>query len=289
MNRARKSNYIQFNDCKSEHPDTFGTNMFNHKQMKKLFFILLLTFIFWGCDEVEEGLIDPNEEIFLVESLAAPTTLKYFGTETKLTTSISFSDSKSILKTWVNIDSQDGTVNVAYRKEMAKSGENEYSISIPMEEDMPSLTYTIDYYFQTAIQAEKKIASHNFEYDNNQNNVAPVLSDPDIPDQINRDENFSFSVRVADENGYDDVNKVFYELFRPNGDQIKNSEGIEEFPMFDDGDTAKNGDLIAGDSIYTVLLMFPSSAESGSWKFELKADDRNGALSNTITHNLVVK
>ncbi|MCK5456851.1 MAG: hypothetical protein KAI45_06960, partial [Melioribacteraceae bacterium] len=128
--------------------------------MGKLFFILLLTFLFFGCDGVEEGLIDPNEEIFLVESLVAPTTLKYLGSDTKLNTSITFSDSKSILRTWVNIDSQDGTINIAYKMDMVKLSENEYSISIPMEEDMPSLTYTIDYYFQTGIQAEKKIASH---------------------------------------------------------------------------------------------------------------------------------
>jgi len=294
MNRARKSNYIQFNDCRSEHPESFGTNIFNYKQITKLFFILLLTFIFWGCDEVEEGLIDPNEEIFLVDSLAAPTILKYFGSETELTTSISFSDSKSVLKTWVNIDSQDGTVDVVYRKEMVKSAENEYSISIPMEADMPSLTYTIDYYFQTGIQAEKKIASHNFEYDNNQINIAPVISNPlfyylnEPPELLeiikNGDQNeFIVSIEVADENGLRDIDSVYIDLFNY---QDPNNTIVTKILLYDDG-SVDHGDDVAEDGIYSRKGFFPDDSE-GNRRFVFIARDRRGLSSNIVTHNFVV-
>ena len=260
--------------------------------MQKLLFILFLSFILFGCDEIEDGVIDPYGTEFSVNEIVAPTDLEYSGPGTLLNTSISFSSTESLLRVWVKVASQDGTVSVTgtYHEDMTKTAENEYSTSIEMDTLMPSLTYTIDYFYKTAIQSEKKIASHNFTYENNKDNVAPVISDANIPDQINRDENFSFTVLVTDENGYNDVEKVFYELYRPNGDQVKNSQGIAEFPMFDDGDVEGSGDLTAGDSVYTTRLMFPSTAaEIGNWKLDLKARDRNGFLSNTITHIVEVK
>ncbi|MDA3861902.1 MAG: hypothetical protein PF445_11830 [Melioribacteraceae bacterium] len=258
--------------------------------MQKLLFILFTSLILFGCDGVEEGLIDPNDVEFSVTDIQAPTHLEYSGIGTRLNTTISFSNSESIIRVWIRVLSQDGTVEITYNLDMDKSADNEYTASIIMDVEMPNLTYTIDYFYQTVIQDEKKIASHNFTYNNNQSNFAPVIEDANIPDQINRDEDFSFTVRVTDENGYSDVEKVFYELFRPNGDQVINSEDIKEFPMFDDGNTAENGDLIVEDSIYTTRLKFPSSvAEIGNWKLELKARDRSGFLSNTITHIVEVK
>jgi len=259
-------------------------------KMQKLLFILSLSLLFIKCDGIEDKLIDPSINEFSVTNIIAPNSLMFSGTDTKLVTSIFFSDTKSLISVWVKVSSLDGTVNVQYHKNMTKVTENEYSTSIAMDSLMQSLIYTIDYFYQTTFQDEKKIASHNFIYDNLQDNVAPVLSEPNIPDEISRDVDFSFSVRVSDANGYADVEKVFYELFKPNGDQIKNSKGIKEFPMFDDGKTEDSGDLVEKDSIYTVLLKFPTSAaETGTWKFEIRAKDKRGVFSNVITHNMVVK
>ncbi len=263
--------------------------------MKKLFFILPLILLFFGCDGVEEGLIDPNEEIFLVESLVAPTNIKYTGSDTKLVTSISFSDSKSILRAWVNIDSQDGTVNIAYKKEMVKSSENEYLVSIPMEEDMPSLTYTIDYYFQTGIQEEKKIASHNFVFYNLQDNEAPIISNPlfyysnetaGLIDTIKNGtvNEFIVSIEVTDENGLSDIDSVYIDLF--NFQDPIDTIVTMKIPLFDDG-SVNHGDEIAGDGIYSRKGYFPDESE-GDRKFEFIAIDRAGIGSNIVTHNFVV-
>jgi len=260
------------------------------KQMQKLLIIFFFALLFFGCDGVEDGLIDPSLGEFNVTNIEAPNTLSYSGANTKLVTSITFSDSKYLLSVWVKIGSQDGTFDITYHQDMTKAGDNEYTASIPMDSLMPSINYTIDYFYQTESQDEKKIASHDFAYDNMQGNVAPVLSNPNIPSEINRDVDFAFSVRVTDENGYDDVEKVYYELFKPNGDQIKNSQGIKQFQLFDNGKTGENGDMVEKDSIYTVLLNFPTgAAETGTWKFEIRARDRRGELSNMITHNVVVK
>lgn len=292
MNRECKRIDIQIDGCKIEHHQT---EKLNNKLMKKLFLIFLFTFVFIGCDEVEEGLIDPNEEIFLVENLVAPTTIIYSGIDTKLTTTITFSDSKSILRAWINVDSQDGTFNLASNQEMMKSAENEYSISIALEEDMPSLTYTIDYYFQTGIQAEKKIASHNFDYYNSQSNVAPVISNPlfyyvgDNPELLDTLENgtqneFIVSIEVGDVNGLSDIDSVYIDLY--NYQDPLDITVTKKIPLFDDG-SVDHGDDIAGDGIYSRKGFFPVDSE-GIRKFEFIARDRDGLSSNIVTHNFVV-
>ncbi len=257
--------------------------------MRKTIFIFLLSLILFGCDGVEDSIVDPIDSDFSVTNITAPTTLKYLGSDTKLVTSITFSDSKSILRTWINLASQDGTVNITYQEDMEKSAENEYSTSIVMDEEMPSLTYTIDYYYQTGIQAEKKIASHNFDYDNNQNNVAPIISNPlfyysdenpILRDTLENDRPFILSIEVADENGLSDIDSVYTDFYSPN------NPSAYRVILFDDG-KEENGDEIAGDGIYSWKNTFHDAF--GDRKFEFWARDRAGVLSNMITHNVVVK
>jgi len=257
--------------------------------MKKLVQIIIIVFITIGCDGISDSIIDPSTANILVTNISAPTELNFTGSDIEENTSITFSNSETIEKVWFRLTSQDGSTVITSFTEMEKD-QNVYTGSFKMTEQNPKGIYTIEYYIQTDIQEEKKMASHNFSFENMQNNVPPVISNLNMPDQIDRDVVFKFSVNVEDENGYEDVKDVFYQLFRPNGEQISNSQGITEFPLFDDGNTEENGDEVAFDGIYTVLLLFPSSAaETGTWKFDFNARDRNDELSNTITHNLVVQ
>ena len=262
--------------------------------MQKLYFILFLSLIMFGCDKIEEGVIDPYDTEFSVKKIVAPAHLEYTGPETELQTSISFSNSESILSVWVKVLSQDGTIDVTYYKAMSKSDENKYSTSIKMDQDMPNLTYTIDYFVKTAIQPEKKIASHNFTYDNKSNNVAPVISNPlfyyenespSLIDTIKRGSNnkFILSIVVEDSNGLDDIDSVYINLFNY---QDPNNVRITKIELFDDG-SFNNGDEIKGDGIYSRKNFFPNDSE-GDRKFEFYATDRAKSKSNIITHNFVV-
>ena len=98
----------------------------------------------------------------------------------------------------------------------------------------------------------------------------------------------SAAVEVSDSNGLQDVEFVFYEAYNPDGIKVVNSQGISQFPMFDDGNTQENGDVTAGDGIFTVVLTFPISAQTGTWRFEFQARDRSKTLSNKIFHNIIV-
>ena len=260
--------------------------------MQKLLFIILLSFVMLGCDETEEGVIDPYDTEFSVNDLVAPTNLEYTGPDTKLETSISFSDSESILSVWIKVLSQDGTIDVTYYKAMIQLTENEYYTSVEMDQEMPSLDYTIDYFVKTAIQSEKKIASHNFTYKNNQNNVAPVISNPlfyysnetsGLIDTIKRGEEFILSIEVADSNGLNDITAVYINLYNY---QDPKATKITKIELFDDGKFI-NGDETLGDGIYSRKNFFPVPSE-GDRKFDFFAIDRAGFTSNIISHNFVV-
>lgn len=293
MKRACKNVYTQRDNNKCEPACRLGwfhvTKIFNFKHMNKFVQIILIGIIVIGCDGISDSIIDPSTADILVTNISAPTELEFSSPDIEVNTSITFSSSETIEKVWFRLTSQDGSTVITSFTEMEKN-QNVYSGSFKMTEQDPNGIYTIEYFIQTNIQEEKKMASHNFSFENMQNNVPPVISNLNMPDQIDRDIVFKFSVDVEDENGYEDVKDVFYQLFRPNGEQVSNSQGISEFPLFDDGNTEVNGDEVAFDGIYTVLLVFPSSAaETGTWKFEFNARDRNDELSNTITHNLVVQ
>jgi len=215
--------------------------------------------------------------------------LEYSGSNTKLNTSITFSDSKAIIKAWIKLASQDGTIVVA-EKEMEKSADNEYSTTVGMDKDIPSLTYTIDYYYQTQLQEKKKIASHDFEYNNMQSNVAPIISnplfyyideEPMLRDTLEDNKEFIFSIDVDDANGLNDIDSVYTYFYSPN------NPSALLFILYDNGED-KNGDETAGDGIYSGKNIFAQGTE-GIRKFEFFARDRAGLLSNMITHNVVVK
>lgn len=257
--------------------------------MKKLFFVLFMSLILFGCDGVEEGIIDSNIVDLSVTEIDAPSSLVYSGLDTKLNTSITFSNSESLLRVWINIASQDGKISITNDMDMTESSENRYSTLVDMNTEMPSIVYTIDFFYETENQAEKKIASHNFTYDNLQDNISPEISfpffyylgeQPTLRDTLENDKEFIISIDVFDENGINDIDSVYTDFYSPNNPSAK------RFLLFDDGNS-NHGDAIAGDGIYSLKNIFSNA--SGERKFEFWARDRRGALSNMITHIVVVK
>jgi len=257
--------------------------------MQKLLFVLFLSLIIVGCDGIEDGLIDQSINEFSVTNIEAPTNLVYSGINTKLNTSITFSNSESIKYVWIKVGSQDATFTVTDKKGMTIIGDNKYSTSVAMDSLMPSINYTIDYFYQTESQDEKKIASHDFTYDNMQGNVAPIISNPlfyyvdespTLRDTLENDKYFVFSIQVTDKNGLGDIDSVYADFYSPN------NPSAMRVILYDDG-TSLHGDLAEGDGIYSLINSFQDA--SGVRKFEFWARDRRGALSNMITHNVVVK
>ncbi len=254
--------------------------------------IILLVLLLVGCDNVEDGIVDPNGGSFVVENLEAPAEVKYSGGTTKVTTSISFSDSESITNIWLNVISLDGRVEIIRNLEMTNPDQNDllkFAASFGMEKEYPSIVYTIEYFYSTNIQSNKKIASHNFNYYNLQDNIAPEISnplfyyeeeDPILRDTLENNRPFILSIEASDDNGIADIDSVYTYFYSPN-----NPAPLRVL-MFDDGNP-DNGDEIAGDGIYSFKNIFSNAV--GERKFEFRAKDRAGTLSNLITHTVVLK
>jgi len=57
--------------------------------------------------------------------------------------------------------------------------------------------------------------------------------------------------------------------------------------MFDDGNNGSDGDLIAGDGIYSIIIRLPpTGVTKGTYRWEFQARDRAGKSSNKIIHTL---
>lgn len=260
--------------------------------MKQLLIIVFFFLTVVGCDQVEDGIIDPKSDSFIVEVLTAPSEVEYSGGNTIVNTSLSFSSSEDLERVWLNVNSVDGTIEIARNLEMTSPDKNNprtFSASFNMIEENPSIMYTIEYFISTTVQAEIKIASHNFEYNNLQDNFAPVISnplfyyddeEPMLRDILENNKPFIFSIDVSDENGLSDIDSVYTDFYSPN-----NPSAVRVL-MYDDGNE-EHGDLIAGDGIFSFKNIFLNA--DGERKFEFWARDRAGALSNMITHNVVVR
>ncbi len=119
-------------------------------------------------------------------------------------------------------------------------------------------------------------------------NVPPVISNLQAPDTLTVSTDtikITLSVQVSDADGLSNIQSVFFNAFLPSGAP----SGGNPFGMFDDGNLLLNGDITAGDGIYSRIIILPPGTTSGSYKFDFQALDKAGEYSNTITHFIVVK
>lgn len=107
-------------------------------------------------------------------------------------------------------------------------------------------------------------------------NQAPVLSNLQAPDTVQPSVQQSFVVTVqgADPDGIADIVSVTRQTPANN--------------IFNLNDSGVNGDLVAGDGIFTETVSINPPPPSGSYPFQFKALDRSNVQSNIIFHTVVV-
>ena len=229
------------------------------------------------------------------ESLEAPNQYVYSEANRYVVTSISFSNAYYLRNVWFSIKSSDLSIVLADSVKMGKTSGwspfliNTFKDSLMMDSSNSNNVYVIDYFIETESENKIKIASHEFSFEADGANTPPVISDPlfyyidEAPflrDTLENNKEFIFSIFVSDENGLNDIDSVYTDFYSPN------NPSAFRVMMFDDGDDA-NGDEVAGDGIYSYKNIFVDAL--GDRKFEFWARDKAGALSNMITHNVVVK
>jgi hypothetical protein len=114
-------------------------------------------------------------------------------------------------------------------------------------------------------------------------NQPPVLSELTAPVTVSRQESkpIFFSVRASDPQGPADIRRVYFNTIKPDGTPA----GGNPFSMSDDG---TNGDVTAGDGVYSLEIIISISNALGDYRFDFYAADLAGAVSEMLTHVITV-
>jgi hypothetical protein len=257
----------------------------------RIYFLLVVPLLIWGCEQTFDNVIDTTAENYQVSSVVGiqdTINLQENPADSILSLRLIFTSQSEINKVFFDIydfdNSRLNSTPVEMQEVLNKTYEAEYILG------RANLigNYTINFSVTGFDNVNRQVATSSFYFNNGQDNVPPLISNLIMPDSVQRGETILFTVEVSDSNGLNDVVNVFYEAYNPDGVKVVNTQGVSEFPMFDDGQTSVNGDVTANDGIYTVVLTFPTTAQEGTWRFEFLARDRSQTLSNKIIHNIVV-
>lgn len=255
---------------------------------------LLIIVILTGCEQKFDNVIDHVSNDFQTIEVLPVNNINYNSTDSLVTISIKFNSSENIQKVFCDVyapDNSKSNVTLFDDGNIAEGdfikGDNIFSNKIMLGYFSQSGTYTVKYFVTDLSNNTNLVAVGSFKYSNGQSNIAPVISDVIIdPDTatVNATTMIQLSVRVSDENGLSDIDRVYFIVYRPDGSTNNNFNY-----MFDDGDYPAHGDQIAGDAIYSLRIQITPQNAKGTYRFEFQARDRGGKLSNIINHFVLIQ
>lgn len=264
--------------------------------MKK-YLCLLIPLFLWGCEKTYITPIEPGQSNYYVKDVSSFAGFSYVPGDSNLTAYITLNTSEGISLVTMNIYSpvdqlnssavrlyDDG--NLALHGDQT-AGDNSYAAKFPLSQYYPNGKYKIEYFVTDKYGTTSKAAVHNFAYNNGQSNIAPALSNLVMADSVVVDTpqtNIPIHVTAADSNGLSDIESVFFITYRPDG-----STSGARVALLDDGKTADDGDVTAGDGIYSIIIKVTPSNAKGVYRFEFQAQDRGKKLSDKIIHNILIK
>jgi len=246
--------------------------------------LLIIPLLFWGCDKTFENVIDVTTENYQVTSVGPTGSIVYNPNDSLVTIRIIFTSGSEVSGVSFDMIASDGSLLNSSPVAMLDNNNNRFTNQFPMSEYYPNGIYDIKYYSNEQNRSNAPVAWGSFEYNNGQTNIAPVLSNLVVPDTaiMGVDTTIFVSVDVHDDNGLNDVEIVFFNSFLPDSTPSSGNP----FITFDDG---TNGDLIAGDGTYSLIVQLPSSGVAlGIYRWEFQARDRGGKSSNIIIHLLEI-
>lgn len=263
----------------------------------KLFTVnLLLIFIFIGCDKKYDNVIENSNPDYQVTLVAPSDSLRFNPLDSLISIRIAFNSATNIENVFCDIYASDNKKlnsspltlldngKAANGDDVANDGS--YANKIALSEYYPNGIYNIKYFVTDKSSTTKQVALGTFKFDNGQANLAPIIFDDIVdPDSaIVTDTTIILtSIKVSDQNGLSDIDKVYFVVYRPNG-TTSNNQNL----MFDDG-LSVHGDQTAGDGIYSLIIEIYSTNTKGTYRLEFQAKDRGAKLSNIINHTLLIQ
>lgn len=254
----------------------------------KIISLLLIIILIVSCDKPNDNVIDYQLSNYFIEKINAPEIFSYSSSDSVMAFSLTLKNQDAVENIYVNLKLADASKyfyeNITlYKKQNLSSFE--YSGSVKMSKVFSSGKYALEFFVIDKINyVTRKVAEHLFIYDNKQINYPPVISDLKIPNSVSRGVSFTFSIKVDDSNGLNDISLVFFKLYRPDGSIVipnASTPNIDYFIMVDNGDM-NLGDEKANDGVYSFRNSFGQSSSVGNWTFEFQAIDKSNAKSNII-------
>jgi hypothetical protein len=219
------------------------------------FLIALPIFIFWGCD-----ILMPTKDNSVIPSLRGfigPGTL-YLQTDVDYPVTVTAADPQGkgdIQVVEIFIYAENNAVLLADTMEdggtdgdiIPGDGVYGYPLRIDFAEGNPG-NYRIEVSARDGAGHKSNTLEDTVSVVDEEMNFPPVLSEPMVPDTL-KEETLSdvfLSIRVSDPQGLNDVDSVVFQVFPP----------VSPVPYFqgvlpDDG---TNGDVLAGDSLFSILV-----------------------------------
>jgi hypothetical protein len=269
--------------------------------MKKYFIFLIPLFI-WGCSTKFNNVIDPVTVNYQVTNVSSFSDVTFKTGDSISTFSISVSYISGINSIFFDImDPDNNQLNTSpvfmFDDGLSAHGDlaahdSVYSNTYSFSQKFVNGKYSVKYYIADN-NGTTLAAVQNFNYNNNQLDIPPVISHLIVPDTLTQQDTSKVlivvSVTAYDSNGRSDIQSVFYYSYKPDGTIANSGNPIY---LFDNGDP-NNGDAVAGDGIYSAIVELPAknaaSVPKGTYRWEFQARDREGILSNKIIHNVVIK
>jgi len=248
--------------------------------------LLLLPFVFIGCDKTFDEIIDSSPNNYQVTSVSPVDSFAYRSEDSLITIRIIFSSSSEVGNVFCDVIASDETKLNGSPFQLLDVGNNRFSNDFPLSEFYPNGIYNIKFYVQNPDESLQQVALTSFKYNNGQDNLPPEIANTVIePDTVVVDTTTVIfnSVEASDPNGQNDIQLVFFVVYRPDGTSNNNRN-----ELFDDGNI-DHGDQLAGDGIYSLLIQVDENNQKGTYRFEFQAEDRGGKFSNKIDHFVLIQ
>jgi len=252
-------------------------------------YLLFIPLLIWGCDKTYENVVDTSTENYQVDSIAGVKSTVDINVpgDSVLNLQLTFTNQSVVNKAYFSIIASDFTQLNSSPVEMAEVSENVFENQFILTSQNPNGNYTIKFSASGVDGINTQVAVSNFYFNNGQDNIPPqILNSVIDPDTVvvTQPTVLFTSVEAIDPNGSSDILEVYFKVFRPDGTTNNN-----KFLLFDDGNVNENGDVTAGDGIYSRLIQVDQSNQKGTYRFEFQAEDRSSALSNIINHYVLIQ
>jgi len=258
-----------------------------YSAMRKAYFFLIPLLI-WGCEKTYDNLIDTSTENFQVSSIAGikdTLDLKVPG-DSLLSLRMIFTSQSEVSNAYFDIYASDDSRLNSSPVEMQEVTENIFENQFVLKRENPIGIYTVRFSATGLDGKSKQVAVGTFYFNNGQDNVPPVISNLVAPSSVTIGTDTTFiqlTIDVTDPNGLNDVLFVWFDSYLPNG----NPSSQNPIALFDDG--LNGGDITAGDGTYSrIVILPPVGVTKGTYRWEFRARDRIGDISNQIIHYLEV-